>query len=1089
MKKTINSSRIGIVRYLLALFVSLVVAGDLFAQAVSISGRVTEPSGEPIPGVNVLEKGYSNGTITDMDGNFSLVVNSEQSTLVFSFIGFESQEIAVGQNTQISVTMNPATDVLDEIVIVGYGTQKKVNMTGSVATVNFSDDVSGRPVTNVSSALSGLAAGVNVMQGSGQPGSDDATIRIRGTGTLNNSNPLVLVDGFEADMNNVNPNDIETISILKDAAASAIYGSRAANGVILITTKRGSDTPSFNYSGSYSVQSPLNTVEMVNDYARHMELINEGRENMQRPHQFSQTNIDAWRYAQENPHELNIYGVPNHIAYPNTNWFDEVFSSGVMQKHDLSVSGSSDKVNYYLSFGYLDNEGIMKDSGLKRYQYRVNLESELNDWLTLGTRVYGLQQSKGMANVRNAFDFLDKTTPGIYPGSDDRWGVPALIVEESSNANNIFEKMVRGGHDKMFRASASIYGIIKLTDHLTIEPNLNYAPEWGDYATWGVPKGRWDYVKDVRQDKTDLGVQNIYNSSFKRARYISDILVRYSKQLTPDHGIDFLAGNNVSYYNENSFNATGRGMSDWSLHELSTATEITNANGTQTDWALVSYFGRLNYNYQDKYLLETNIRADESSRFHPDNRLGIFPSFSAAYRISEEPFMQGLSGTFQNIKIRGSWGQLGNNSIGDYAWQSIYGLVKQVIGGRPETGLAVTKIGNNFLKWENTTTTNIGLEVALLNQRLTGEFDFYNRDTDGILYVPDMYVSMGTAAGSTQNLASVRNRGMEAVVSWRDDKGDFSYKVQGNFSINNNEVTKFRGAVERGWVDDGNGGQVYKSNVGETVQNGFGGVIAEGHTLGEYFLHTVYSGDGRYPGSGNAGLTQGPTDGMIRNGYNLRWVTSMIDQGYTFVGSDIVSPNGLYLGDLIYADNNGDGDYGNENDKQFTGKSSLPKYNFGLQLSASYKGWDMSMIWGGSAGFHLYWNQDFYNATRTVNGNPISKHIADDHFFYDSANPSDPRTNQEAKYPRLTDATERTNDLQSDFWLYDASFVKLRNVQIGYRFPERWVGRLGIENLRMYFSGENLLTITNYPGVDPEIGASVNYPTLKQVAFGVQLQF
>lgn len=1088
MNEIINSCRVKFFCPLLVLFFMMMMSGAAFAQ-VSASGQVIDASGETIPGVTILEKGTSNGVVTDLDGSYSLTVSSEESVLVFSYVGFETREITVGNQSSINVTLDPKVDVLEEVVVVGYGIQKKVNLTGSVATIDFSDEAASRAVTNISSALSGMAAGVSVAQGSGQPGSNNATIRIRGTGTLNNSNPLVLVDGFESDMNNVNPGDIETISVLKDAAASAIYGSRAANGVILITTKKGSGKPSFSYTGLMSFQDPVNTVEMVSDYAQHMELINEGRENMQRPAQFSQSTIEAWRNARENPGELNEYGVPNYMAYPNTDWFDEIFSQGIMHKHDLSVSGSSDKTDYYVSFGYLDNSGIVEGSGLEKYQYRVNLETELNDWLTVGTRIYGLQQSKGMANVSRAFEFLDKTTPGIYPGSSNKWGVPALIVQESSNANNIFEKMARGGHDKMFRASASIYGIIKLADNLTLEPNFNYAPEWGDYATWGIQKGRWDFVKDVRQDKSDLSVQNIYNSSFKRKRYISDILLRYSKQVTPDHKIDLLAGNNISYYNENSFNATAKGMADWSLHQLSTATEVTNANGTQTDWALISYFGRANYNYKDKYLFEANVRADESSRFHSDSRLGVFPSFSVGYRISEEPFMQGVSNIFQNLKIRGSWGKLGNNSIGNYAWQSIYGLVKQVIGGQPTTGLAVTKIGNNYLQWESTTTSNIGLDVALLNQRLTGGIDIYDKDTDGILFVPDMYVSMGTADGSTQNLASVRNRGIELNLGWRDDIDDFSYRVQGNFSINDNKVTKFRGAVERGWVEDEDGNRVYRSNVGETVQNGFGGIIAEGHTLGEYFSHTIYKGDGRYPGAGEADLTQGPVDGMIRDGYNLRWATSMIDQGYTFVGSNIVSPSGLYLGDLVYADNNGDGDYGNENDKQFTGKSSLPKYNFGLQLSASYKGIDISMIWGGSAGHYLYWNQDFYNATRTVNGNPISKHIADNHFFYDSSNPSDPRTNQDAKYPRLTDATERNNDLASEFWLYDASFVKLRNLQIGYSLPLQWIERVNIEKVRVFFSGENLLTITNYPGIDPEIGATVNYPTLRQVAFGLQVQF
>ena len=1061
---------------------------SLYAQKPEIKGTITDKDG-PMPGVNVIEKGTSNGVITDPNGEFSIGVTDESSVLIFSFVGMKTQEIKVDGKRILTIEMIPENDLLEEVAVVGYGIQKKVNLTGSVSTVDFAEQADSRPVTNVSTALSGLAAGVQVMQGSAQPGSDNSTIRIRGTGTLNNSNPLVLVDGFEADMNNVNPSDIESISVLKDAASCAIYGSRGANGVILVNTKKGSKRPTVTYSGIISFQQPSNTIEMVSDYARHMELINEGRDNMSRAHQFSQSSIDAWRYAKDHPDELNEYGVPNSIAYPNTNWFDEIFHTGKLTEHNLSVSGSSEKVKYLFSFGYLNNEGIMDDSGLEKYQFRTNLETDLYSWLTLGTRIYGLSQSKGMANISRGFSYLDKTTPGIYPGSSDKWGVPALQVEESSNANNIFEKMVREGYDKMFRASASIYGIVKVFKGLTFEPSFNYAPEWGDYATWGVPKGTWDYVKDERVTNTDLSVQQIYNSSFKRKKYIMDLLLRYHTVVNGNHKINALIGHNTTYYNQNSFNATVQGMTDWSLHQLSTGTEVLSANGSETDWALISYFGRLNYNFNDRYLFEMNMRADASSRFHPDARVGFFPSFSFGYRISEEPFMEDLKDVFQNLKIRASWGKLGNNSSGNYDWQSYYGNVKQVLGGDPTDGLAIQKIGNSFLEWETTTTSNLGIDMAMCDQRLVTEIELYNKDTEGILFVPAMYATMGTVEGSTQNLAAVRNQGLELNLSWKEKKGDFQYEIGANLAYNVNRVTKYRGAVERGWVDDGTGTLVYQSNVGETVQSGFDGVIAEGHTLGEYYLHTVYNGDGRYPGAGDAGLYEGPSDGMIRNGYQMKWVEKMIDQGYTFVGSNIVSPTGLYLGDLIYNDNNGDGDYGNENDKQFTGKSSLPKFNFGLNLSASYRGLDLSMVWAGSAGFSLYWNQDFYNASRTANGYSISQYYADNHYFYNTADPNDSRTNVDALLPRLTDDTERTNDLASDFWLYDASFLKLRNLQIGYTIPEQLTKKILIQKMRVYVSGENILTLTKFPGMDPEIGADVNYPTMKQFAFGVNVSF
>lgn len=1084
-KKTLHDAWLGRMILLWGIFFTSLGA---FAQKLEVTGTVSDAQG-PMAGVNVIEKGTTNGVITDMNGKFSIRVENENSILLFSFVGMEAQETGVKTQRNFSIVMSPVVDLLDEVAVVGYGIQKKVNLTGSVSTIDFEDQAESRPITNVSTALSGLAAGVQVMQGSSKPGSDNSTIRIRGTGTLNNSNPLVLVDGFEADMNNVNPNDIESISVLKDAASCAIYGSRGANGVILVSTKKGNKQPSVTYSGILSFQQPSNTVEMVSDYARHMELINEGCDNMLKSHIFSQSSIDTWRTAKETPNEVNEYGVPFYIAYPNTNWFDEIFHTGQLAEHNLSVSGSSEKVKYLFSLGYLNNEGIMDNSGLKQYQFRTNIEVDLYNWLTMGTRVYGLSQFAGMGNISRGFDYLYQTTPGIYPGTTNKWGVPALQVEESSNANNIYEKMVRDGYDNRFRANASLYAIVKLLKRLTFEPAFNYAPEWLDYATWGVEKGTWDYVKDLRVTESDLSVQSIYNSSTKKKKYILDLLLRYNTDFNTSHHLSALGGYNVTYFNQNNFNATVQGMADWSLHQLSTGTTVLSANGTETDWALISYFGRLNYNYSDRYLVEVNMRADASSRFHPDHRLGVFPSVSFGYRLSEEPFMEGMKDIFQNLKIRASWGQLGNNSSGNYDWQSYYGSVNQILGGAPTEGLAISKTGNEFLEWETTTTTNLGFDFAALDQRLFAEFELYNKNTTGILFVPDTYGVMGTATGATQNIAAVQNQGIELNINWKEKQGNLTYQLGANFSYNHNIVTKYRGEVERGWITDSNGNREYVSNVGETVESGFNGVIAEGHTLGEYFLQTVYHGTGSYPGAGEAATNAGPSDGMLRDAYDMKWAEKMVSQGATFVGSNIVSQTGLYLGDLVYEDNNGDGNYGNDNDKQFNGKSSLPRVNFGLNLSASYKGLDLSMIWAGSAGYYLYWNQDFYNASRTANGYSISEYYANNHYFYDSSNPGDARTNTSALLPRITDGTERTNGVASDFWLYDASFLKLRNLQLGYTIPKEYSQKLLIQKLRIYLSGENLFTFTKFPGMDPEIGADVNYPTMKQMAVGLSVSF
>mgnify|MGYP000415258697 CR=1 FL=1 len=373
--------------YLLFLLASLFLLTDVvWAQtSVTVSGVVTDENGETLPGVSVVEAGTTNGVLTDLSGHYTLKTTSARPSISFSYI------------------------------VIGYGTQKKVNLTGSVTSINFADQTEGRPIMSVSSALSGLAAGMNVTQGSGQPGSDGATIRVRGNGTFNTNSPLVLVDGIEWSMDNVNPNDIESISVLKDAASTAIYGTRAANGVILITTKSGKGKPQISYSYSGVVQMPYNKLSFVSDYARYMELVNEASENVDTKGIFSQESIDRWRSASADPYGLNEYGVPNYVAYPNTDWFDEVFDTGFSQEHNLSVSGSSEKVKYMLSLGYLDNQGVMNrwnlDSSTQKINFRTNLEAKIVKWLTVGTRLYGQKQDYGMANISNGFKYLYQTTP------------------------------------------------------------------------------------------------------------------------------------------------------------------------------------------------------------------------------------------------------------------------------------------------------------------------------------------------------------------------------------------------------------------------------------------------------------------------------------------------------------------------------------------------------------------------------------------------------------------------------------------------------------------------------------------------------
>jgi len=1062
------------------------------AQQITVSGKVTDEEGEPLAGTSVLATQSGEGTVTDKNGEYSLNLKNA-SDVVFEFMGFEAQTLRVEKTRVINVVLKQDVNLLDALVVVGYGTQKKTNLTGSVSTVDFDGKMSSRPIVNASTALAGLSAGVQIQQSSGKPGDDAATIRVRGTGTLNSNSPLVLVDGMEWNMNHINTEDIASITILKDAASAAIYGSRAANGVILVTTKQGKGKPKVNYSMYCSFLEPQNKLSFVSDYARHMRLVNEGAENMGKGNVFDeQTTIKTWENAAADPYGLNAYGVPNYQAYPNTNWFDEIIGTGFTHKHNISVSGSNDKVTYYVSFGYMDTEGIMNkrgmDSGLDQFQLRANLEVKVNNWVKVGTNLNGLKQNKGLTNIDRGFEYLGSAVPGIYPGEENKWGRP-VAVEESTGANNLFHQMGRKGYDKQFRGNFTLYGIITPLKGLSIEGKFNYGPYWQDYRTHSFPNGRWDYLKGEPLSETSLETASVTMKAYRQNRTNSEVLARYNATIAEDHSLNFLAGFTTSTYFESSFQTSKKGMSDWSLLELSTLAEVTSSTSSSADWALMSYFGRFNYAYKDKYLFEANVRYDGSSRFAPESRWGLFPSFSAGWNIHKESFMSSTSGWLSNLKLRASWGKMGNNASGNYDWQATYYTNKVVLDGDLAIGLHQGKLANTDLEWETTTTTNIGIDYGFFSNRLSGEIDVYNKLTTGILFTPSIPLTMGNINGATENIASVRNRGIELSLSWRDTKGDFSYSIGGNMAFNANKVISYKGKLIKEWRTDENGEDVFYSNYGDVVQSGFGGCIVEDHMIGEMYMHTPYKGKGNYVEGGLLQIDQGPKDGIIRTEADMAWVKAMIDAGFKFGGKTTIAKDQLWYGDMIYSDANGDGNYGDTHDMNFTGTSAQPLYNFGLNFSASWKGIDFYMLWAGSAGFDLYWYDATYNGTRVKNGYSIATRIADDHYFYNPKNPDDPRTNITATYPRITLDSTQSNAVKSTFYKYKGDYIKLKNVQIGYSLPENWMKKIHFSNIRVYLSGENLLTLTQFPGLDPEMGAAVTYPLTRQFAVGAQLTF
>ncbi len=1064
----------------------------LFAQQRTVTGVVKDVTGMTLPGVTIVVKGTPTATITNGDGKFS-IATADKQVLVFSSIGYESSELVIDNRTDYTVSLAESSATLSEVVVVGYGTQKKVNLTGSVATVT-AKNIEGRPVTNVSSSLAGLAPGVYVRQGSGKPGSDGATIRIRGTGTLNNSDALVIIDGVQGSMDAVNPNDIESISILKDAASASIYGSLAANGVILITTKKGSaKKTTVSYTGLFSSASPSNLPDFISDYVRYMQLFNESNRNIGVAETYSANTIKTWEDANKDPNGMSAGGYPNYVSYPNTDWARWAFRNELVQNHNIAVNGGSDKAIYNLSLGYLDNKGVMQNTGIKRYQFRANIESKINKYLTLGTQTFASTQKAGMANTDNAFNYLWQTNPGIYPFYDGKYGFP-VATEEPTTVNNILSYLDgTGGNDRTSRFNTTLYGVITIAKGLTLEPKVNYQTRFNERNAYSLPGPieRWNFATNTLKAQLTPTDQLTTSYSFNRDYLLTfDNVLRYNTTIGRDHDFGALVGYNQFYFKYYDFSASKRGLIDYNTTTLGSAGETSNtAAGQEYDRAMRSYFGRVSYAYQSRYLVEANLRYDGSSKFASESRWGLFPSFSAGWRISEEAFMSNFKGQIQNLKLRASWGKLGNNASGDYDYQATYSKVPYSFNNVATTGLVQAKFANPLLRWESTTTSNIGLEATTLKGRLTIELDAYHKLTDGILTTPTIFLSSGTKAAPTQNTAAVLNKGIELSLGWKDKAGQVDFAINGNVAYNFNKVTSFKGALNEVWTTDANGKKVYTSNIGQ-VSSGTDTRILEGYGINQYYLLDVYKGDGSSTNSdGTVNINGGPKDGMIRTPEDMAWVKGMIALGNSFQPVGTVGKGQLYYGDLIYADNNGDGIYGNNFDKRFSGATATPKLILGLNMSAAWRGFDFSMLWAGATGMKYLYNQSGINGTRTTLTNSIGTRIADDHYYYNDANPSDPANNINGAFPRLKSGSDNQTNIPSTYWMYNASYVKLKNVQIGFTIPEKWSSKVAVSRARVFVSGENVFMITKYPGLDPEVGANISYPTMKQYAVGINVVF
>ncbi|WP_304209116.1 TonB-dependent receptor, partial [Phocaeicola plebeius] len=846
-----------------------------------VTGTVTDKAGEPIIGANVLVKGTSQGIITDLDGNFTLNNVQENAELVISYIGYKEQTIKIGNKTNFTVKLAEDTELIDEVVVVGYASQKKVNLTGSVSSVDMGEIAEKRPITNLSSGLAGMAAGVSVTSSSNKPGDDNGSILVRGQGTLNDSSPLVIIDGVESNINTVAPQDVESMTVLKDAASASIYGSRAANGVILITTKKGKQGKvNIDYTGYVSLESIGKTIDPVSDYATYMELMNEAYVNSNKPARFSEETIKAWRDdAGQNP-----------LKYPNTNWIDEVFRTGVATNHNLSVSGGSEKASYYTSFGYNNNPGVMENAGYERYSFRTNLELRPTKWLTLGTRLNGYFANidLGQDRVDDVFTYGVASTPGIVLRHDGRYG-GMQNPEDDPQANNPLQWLNReAGQKKERNFKAQFFGTITPLKGLSISGSYSY--ELTDKDNWKKTNllDMWNFAteqivtKDSRRDY-------IKNDNRKIERIFMDGVIRYENRFL-DNSLDLNAmfGASQEMRRDRSFSAQRYDWVDSSVDVIDGATGESTTSGSHSEWAMRSFFGRINLGWADKYLLELNLRADASSRFTKNNRWGYFPSVSAGWRMDQEAFMEGTKGWLDALKLRASYGELGNNYLAS-EYQSVpsYAQANYVLNDGLQIGMAQTSLANINLTWESTAVTNVAADFAVLNNRLSGTLEYFYKKTSDILINLPAPLVHGDASIPTQNSAKVVNKGFELTLNWADKINDFHYNVGMNMTFVNNKVTKFKGDEP--------------SISGSKM-------IKEGYPINVQYILVA--------------------DRIVQTQEDLDYVQSLVDNAPIGKDGKQVNPFQTYkrpeLGDVLYKDMDGNGIF-NDDDRVPLGYGDTPR--------------------------------------------------------------------------------------------------------------------------------------------------------------------
>lgn len=988
-----------------------------------ITGQVTAPTGEALPGVSVLIKGTSIGTITDINGNFQLKASSD-NILVFSFIGFKNSELLIGDQNSLKITLSEDNVGMQEVVVVGYGTQKKINLTGAVGNVPM-DEIEGRPIANSTNALQGKVAGVYSLQSSGKPNGDGAVINIRGVGTLNNSNPLVLIDGFPGEMSDVSASDISSISVLKDAASAAIYGNRAANGVILITTKQGAPGKmKVTYDGYYGVQEATSLPDVLNS-VEYTTLYNEAAIN---------TGMQPG-YTDE---EIAKYASGTDPMYPDINYFDVYYDKASMQNHRINMNGGSENLQYAFMAGYLNQNGILIANKYKKFDFRSNFDAYFlkDKKLRLSAKLSG---NRGETNepTDEWYAKMYATTAPIWPlkNTEDQW--VAVIGER-----NYYGEIKEGSTRKIMRntLNSQFEGEFKIINGLSVQATYGYNIVESTANAFHANVTLANLDGSTRKLTSDLTVTDNHNT-----QSLLTTLLKYQKKFN-NHDINFLAGYSEEefIYNWNSGYRSGFINNTQRVLNLGDASTQSNNAGAY-DLGLQSVFGRINYIYADKYLFEANIRKDGCSRFDKEYRWGTFPSFSAGWIISDENFMKGIN-WLNFLKLRASWGQLGNQNINSYYASSdvLTSGQNYSLGGTLNSGVATTSMANKETTWETTEQTNIGVDISILKD-IDITVDYFNKNTSDILMQIPIPLTLGNLSAPYQNVGEVTNKGIEFSARYHHSfTNGMKFSTTLNMAHIVNEVTNLHG----------------RSPIITSPK-----ALVEGYAVNSFY---GYKMDGIY--QIDDFTWQNNSDPSIpydQRSYSLK-------DGVVSVANFTATP-----GDIKYKDIDGDGTVTMDKDRTVIGKQ-FPDLTYSLQMNLDWKGFDLGLFLQGVQGIDGY---TYYEIAT-----PFSGSANTGAWWKGRWTPENPSNSM----PKLTlDGTR--NGVHSEFYMEDASYLRVKNIEIGYTLNQNITNTLGIGTLRVYGNIQNALTFTNFKGFDPEqpVGETraEAYPQVRIYTLGVNVNF